>query len=328
MKKKILILGISSFAGSAFANYISKNKNYNIYGTYNSKKLSDSFFLDKKYKNLKFIRCDLSDSSGKLQKIIEKLRPNFILDFASICMVNESWKFPEYYFNVNVNSKIFLINNLEKYKFLEKYIYLGTPEIFGSTKKKINEYCQTYNPSTPYAVSKLTTELMLRSKSKLLNNKLIITRFSNFYGCGQPLYRLIPKVIMSIKQKKKFPLNGDGSSKRDFIFQDDFCKALHLVMRKGKSKNIYHFSTNKFVKIIDIIKIICSEYNYDINKLVKKIPERQGKDQNYFLSDRTTRKMLKWTPKITLNEGIKKTVKYYEKNYKLMKNINNTFKIK
>lgn len=328
MKKKILILGISSFAGSAFANYISKNKNYNIYGTYNSKKLSDSFFLDKKYKNLKFIRCDLSNCSAKLQNIIEKLRPNFILDFASICMVNESWKFPEYYFNVNVNSKIFLINKLEKYKFLEKYVYLGTPEIFGSTKKKINEYCQNYNPSTPYAVSKLTTELMLRSKSKLLNNKLIITRFSNFYGCGQPLYRLIPKVIMSIKQNKKFPLNGDGSSKRDFIFQDDFCKALHLVIRKGKARNIYHFSTNKFVKIIDVIKMICFEYNYDINKLVKKIPERQGKDQNYFLSDITTRKMLKWKPKITLNEGIKKTVKYYEKNYKLIKNINNKFKIK
>ncbi len=328
MKKKILILGISSFAGSAFANYICKQKNYSVYGTYNSKKLSDSFFLDQKYKNLKFIHCNLNSNTRKLKNIIEKLRPNFILDFASVCMVNESWKFPEYYFNVNVNSKIFLINKLDKYKFLKKYIYLSTPEIFGSTKKKINENSLIYNPSTPYAVSKLTAELILRSKSKLLDNKLIITRFSNFYGRGQPLYRLVPKVIMSIKQGKKFPLHGDGSSKRDFIFDIDFCKALHLVILKGQTKKIYHFSTSKFVKIIDVIKIICLEYNYNINKLLKKNPERKGKDKNYFLSDRLTRKNLKWKPEFTLKEGIRKTINYYEKNYNKIKNLNNKFKIK
>lgn len=79
---------------------------------------------------------DLSKNFDKLYKLVERIKPNIIIDFASICLVNESWKSPQYYFNVNFNSRIKLFNNSYKFSFLDKYIYISTPEIFGSSSKK------------------------------------------------------------------------------------------------------------------------------------------------------------------------------------------------
>ena len=131
-------------------------------------------------------------------------------------MVGESWLNPDKYFKINVNSKIDLIRGLKDVKFLKKYIYISTPEIFGSKSKKIDEFFSEFNPSTPYACSKLASELNFRYAFLYQNFPIIISRFSNFYGPNQPIYRLIPKVIMSIKKNKKFSLEGGGQSVRNF----------------------------------------------------------------------------------------------------------------
>ena len=218
MKKKILVLGISSFAGASFAKYILDNKEYDVFGTFNK---NDNFPLrsllkKKKYKNrLKIFKLDLSKNKN-IFSIIKKIDPEYIYDFASICMVNESWNNPKYYFQVNVNSKIELINKLNKLKKLKKFIYISTPEIFGSTSNKIKENFNKYNPTTPYAASKLSAEMFLNNYISDKEFKIIICRFSNFYGRGQPLYRLIPKLIWCIKNQIKFPLHGRGETKRDF----------------------------------------------------------------------------------------------------------------
>ena len=111
-------------------------------------------------------------------------------------MVNQSWKNPEVYINTNVLYKTIFLKNLKKFNFLKKYIYISTPEIFGSSGK-IKEDCNIYKPSTPYAASKLCFELLLRNYAKNFNAPIIIARFSNFFGPGQPIYRLIPKLIKS-----------------------------------------------------------------------------------------------------------------------------------
>ncbi len=308
--KKILILGTSSFAGSSFLNYI-LNKNYIVFGTYFSKKY---LFIDeiKNKKNIKFIKLDLSKNFNKLYKLVERIKPNIIIDFASICLVNESWKSPQYYFNVNFNSRIKLFNNSDKFSFLDKYIYISTPEIFGSSSKKISELNSCYNPSTPYAASKLGAELLINLCNKNFKKKFIIARFSNFYGRGQPLHRLIPKTIKCIIKKKKFPLHGKGMSKRDYIFDEDFNLALFKLIKLGKVGNKYHFSTNKFYSVYEVVEKICGLMNYSSRKLIKFSQDRIGKDKNYFLSNFATTKSLGWKPKITLLQGLKKTIKYYE----------------
>ena len=244
-------------------------------------------------------------------------------------MVGESWINPKKYFRINVNSKINLIKGLKNSKFLKKYIYISTPEIFGSKSKRIDEFCSEFNPSTPYACSKLASELYLKYAAKYQNFPLIISRFSNFYGPSQPIYRLIPKVIMCIKKNKKFPLEGGGKSLRNFIYSDDFSNAIFKVIKKGKLRKIYHFSGNKFLKIKDIVKFICKLKKKKYKKVVIITKDRMGKDNAYKLSCSWTKKKLNWKQSISLKDGIGKTIKFYDKYfYKLSKeSLNYNFSI-
>ena len=311
MKEKILILGASSFAGFSFAQFVIKKKNFKVYGTFSSFK-TKKLMNFKKSDQIKLIKLDLLKNPKKLLKIVRLIKPNIVIDFASICLVNESWYNPNDYFKINFNSKIDLIKNLKSLAFIRKYIYVGTPEIFGSSSKKIDEYASNYSPTTPYALSKLSMELLLDSYYKNFKSNIIITRFSNFYGRYQPFHRLIPKTIYKILQKQKFPLQGSGNSLRDFIFEEDTNEALYLVIKKGKIGRKYHFASGKLYEIKDIIKLICRMLKYRYADLVYKVPDRIGKDNTYNLSCLKTKKELNWKNKNNLKEGIVKTIKFYK----------------
>ena len=309
--KKILVLGASSFAGSSFFEYLNDNFQYNLLGTYNSKKNINKLF---KKKNIikRLIKLNLNKKDNNLLSIIKNFKPNYIFDFASVCLVNESWKNPMYYFNVNVNSKLELIACLHKMDFLKKFIYISTPEVFGSNDKFINENNQNFNPSTPYALSKLSCEKALLNYNNFFKKKSIITRFSNFYGLRQMNHRLIPKFIKCIKSNKKFPLQGKGLSKRNFIFEDDFNNGLIKVMNKGVNGKIYHFSSSEYFKIREVVKLICKLYKVSFSDLVYYTTDRIGKDKNYFLSCNYTKRKLKWFPKYTLSKGLIKIINHYK----------------
>ena len=308
--KKIFILGISSFSGAALASYLVKKK-YRVFGTFYKKKNIYLLPLDKK--KIKIFKIDLLKDTKKLLFLIKKIKPEVIVDHASICMVGESWLNPDKYFKINVNSKIDLIKGLKNSKFLKKYIYISTPEIFGSKSKRIDEFCSEFNPSTPYASSKLASELNFRHALLYQNFPIIISRFSNFYGPNQPLYRLIPKVIMSIKKNKKFPLEGGGQSIRNFIYTDDFCSGINKLIVKGELGKIYHFSGNKFLKITKIIKLICDIKKVSYKKLVKVTSDRIGKDNTYKLKCLWTKKKLNWSEKVSIKQGLYKTIVFYDK---------------
>ena len=312
MKTKVLILGGSSFAGSNFINFLSQKKKYKIIGTYNSKKNLKKLIFKNSLKKFKLIRLNLNNEKNSLLKIVKSFKPKYIFDFASVCMVNESWDDPNYYLRVNLNSKIDFIQNMHNLSFIKKFIYVGTPEIFGSTLKPVKENSLNFNPSTPYAISKLSFEQFLMAYQKNYKNKVIITRFSNFYGRGQLEHRLIPKLLKCIKNNLKFPLHGKGLTKRDFIFDEDFNNAFYKVLTKGKLGKIYHFSTNHYISIKNIIKIICKFKKVKFQEIVYETSERKGKDKYYFLDCSKTSKELKWKPQNKLIQGLYKTIKYYD----------------
>jgi dTDP-glucose 4,6-dehydratase len=309
--KKILVLGASSFAGSSFFEYLNDNFQYNLIGTYNSKKNINKLF---KKKNIikKLVKLNLNKKKNNLLRIVKSFKPNYIFDFASVCLVNESWQNPKYYFNVNVNSKLDLIACLHKMSFLKKFIYISTPEVFGSHNEFVNENNKNFNPSTPYALSKMTFEKALLSYNNFFKKKSIITRFSNFYGLRQMNHRLIPKLIKCIKSNEKFPLQGKGLSKRNFIFEDDFNNGLIKVMKKGVNGQIYHFSSNEYLKIRDVVKLICKLYKVSFSDLIYYTTDRIGKDKNYFLGNAYTKRRLKWTARHTLKDGVTKIINHYK----------------
>lgn len=323
-KKKIFIIGISSFSGASMASFLLK-KGAEVYGSYSKNKYINHFLYDKK--KIQEFKIDLTKDIKKLVKLIKIIKPSIILDHASICMVNESWEYPKKYFDINVNSRLSIVEGLKDSKFLKKYIYISTPEIFGSSEKKIKENHNIFNPSTPYAASKLSAELNFKLANKMHNFPLILSRFSNFYGPGQPLHRLVPKVLFSIKKGIKFPLHGNGSSRRNFIFSDDFCDGIWRIIVKGKIGNTYHFSGEKYASVKEIVETISKLKNKKIKNFVKKTTDRYGKDEIYRLCSGNTKKMLKWSPKTSLKKGIEKTIKFYEIHYKSLKKQSINFKI-
>ena len=318
MKPKILVLGSSSFSGASMVKYLLDKNKYRVYGTFRRKKISSylPYKFSKNFRLFKEYKIDFSKNSIQLLNLVFKIKPKFIIDFASICMVNESWKNSEIYFQTNVLSKTKMIEYLSRSSFLKKYIYISTPEIFGSSKKFINENYSIFSPTTPYATSKLSAEILLKNYFSHYKLPLIISRFSNFYGPGQPLYRLIPKIIACIDNKNEFPIQGNGESKRNFIFSYDFCNGINKILTKGKIGETYHFSGNSFVSVMDTVKAVCDLKAYDIKKLIKKTKSRIGQDLVYKLNSKKTRKALNWKPIYTLKKGLKEIIIYHNKYFK------------
>ena len=237
--KHIIVLGSNSFAGSSFIDY-ALNKNYKIIGISRSKEKSK---LELKYKdnplkkkNFKFYRLDINKDINKIIKIIKKIKKFlFIIDFAGQGMLAESWFNPDQWFKTNVISKINLIEGLKKIK-INKYIRISTPEVYGSSNKMLLEE-NVDNPTTPYALTHSTIDKYLKLQKKEFNFPVLILRFSNFYGEYQPIYRIIPKTIISILKGKKLSLHGGGLSSRSFIYIDDFSNAIFKAINLKKKTN-------------------------------------------------------------------------------------------
>ena len=239
--KKYLVLGSNSFTGSNFINHI-LNKKIQIIGISRSKEYPTcmlSYKTNKNFQNFKFYRLDLNKDLKKIIDLIEHFKPNVILNFAAQGEVRNSWLYPEDWFKTNCNSVVNLTSKLIDKKYLKKYISISTPEVYGNTNKKIKEN-NFFNPSTPYAASKLAGDLHLITLHKKYNFPVSFSRSSNVYGPHQQLYRIIPRSIIFLKKNKIIDLHDRGKSKRSFIHVKDVCDALNKIITKGKNGKIYH----------------------------------------------------------------------------------------
>ena len=316
MKKKILILGSNSFSGNHLVNYLLKKKFF-IIGCSLSE-ISEPKFncinqLPKSViKNFKFKKININKEFSKLEKLILKYKPAIIIDFLGQGMVAESWYYPFLTFNTNVMSKIKLYTFLSKQKFLKKYIKISTPEIFGSARIT-NSNFKKYNPSTPYALSHSTIENYLLLLFKQFSFPVIISRFANFYGPYQKLYRVIPLAIYKADKKEKFQLHGGGKSRRSFIYSDDFCEGIYKLILKAKIGESYQFSSKEYFSIKKIVEIIYKKKNLDPKKYIINVKDRPGKDKEYKIFDNDTRKRLQWKNKTSVDKGINEVIKWYDR---------------
>ncbi len=276
----------------------------------------------------KYFKLHLIKDNFKIIKIIHRFKPNFIIDFSGQGMVAESWINPNLWFETNVISKIKIYQSLIDKKWLKKIIKISTPEVYGSNAGKIKE-ASSFNPSSPYAVSHASIDLFLSINQKFKNLPVIFTRFANFYGEGQQVFRIIPKVILSIIFNKKFSLHGGGRSVRSFIHVSDVSKAIDCTIKKGKIGSTYHFSTEEQISILKLCKKIIKFQNKKFKDVCEITPvDRLGKDKKYDMSFSHTKKELNWKPEIDLNEGIERAYNWYNAHKKYYKNKNWDFRLK
>jgi dTDP-glucose 4,6-dehydratase len=319
MSKKFLILGSNSCAGNHFLKFCIEKK-YKIIST-SRNKLNKALYLANDICNeVNHIQIDLNKEADlyKLKSIIENEKPEYIVNFSSQSMVAESWLYPQDWLTTNILSFEKLLQILIKFKFIKKYIHFSTPEVYGDAKGEIIEG-SPHNPSTPYALSRSTGDMLLKMYSNQYGLKYAITRAGNVYGKGQKLYRIIPKSFYCLDHDMKIPLHGGGNTRRNFVHSYDVAKALDIIADTSGDFNEFHIGADNYLSIKDLVEKICLLNNKEIQNCTTITEDRKGKDLDYFMSfDKI--KQLGWKAEINIEDGlieIKNWYSEYKKEFEL-----------
>ena len=324
--KKIFVIGSNSFSGSNFVNRALEN-GYKVMGISRSSEPA-AVFLPYKWskhkkeayleKNFIFRKLDLNIDLEEIIKSLDSFMPDYVVNFAAQGMVAESWLNPTHWYKTNVVSQVALHDELRKKPYLKKYLHVTTPEVYGSTDSGWIDEKQFFLPSTPYAVSRASCDMHLRSFYEAYNFPVVFTRAANVFGPGQQLYRIIPRTILSALSGKKMNLHGGGSSIRSFIHISDVVDATLKLLVEGQPGSTWHISTREEISIKKLVQKICSFCNVEFEQIVKVTDERLVKDQSYLLDSSSIRDEFNWRDKIDLNTGIKQTISWVEDNYDLL----------
>jgi len=317
-----LVIGSSSFSGASFVKHL-LSLGHKVLGASRSSKVNEVFlpykWIEQK-ENFEFKQVNLNYDLDKLIKWVKKEKPSYIINFAAQGMVAQSWESPEDWYQTNILSQVKLHDKLRKLDFLEKYVHVTTPEVYGSTEGWIKENFN-FSPSTPYAVSRASCDLHLKSFFHAYDFPVIFTRAANVYGPGQQLYRIVPRTILFSLLGKKLQLHGGGVSIRSFIHIEDVADATLKIALNGSIGETYHISTNSTVSIKSLVEKICNLIKVDYEDLVEETAERLGKDQSYLLKSDKLRKQLNWNDNINLKQGLNKTVSWVKDNLTTLKSL-------
>ncbi len=322
MKKTLIVIGSSSFSGSWFVKKMIE-KNFKVIGLSRSKIKKEYNFINSK--KFIFYKIDLNKDFKKMIKIIEKNKPSIIVNFAAQSFVRTSWDTPEDWFKTNTLSSIKLAHYLKNKKFLKKFIQISTPEIYGNISNFTNN--SNYNPTTPYALSKLSFDLYLKMLIRKYKFPAIFIRSANVYGEGQQLYRIIPKAIIKIKKKEKLFLNDMGEVYRSFIHISDNSDLIFQAIKKGKVGAVYHPSTNKLISLKKLALIICKKLNSDFKHSIILKKNKTTDDKYYNIYSNKELKELNFKSNfISVESGVDRTIDWINKNWKIFKKSNLEYK--
>ena len=266
------MLGSTSFGGAWFISEALK-KGYEIFGVSRSAEPDDIFLPYKHSDNLfnfRFQKCDINQDFEALSKIIDDYQPNYVVDFAGQGMVAPSWDWPEQWYQTNIVAKARIHTKLRTCTSLKKYVRISTPEVYGAHDSKIDESAN-FNPSTPYAVSHAATDMSLACLQRQFDFPIVFTRFANFYGEHQQLYRIVPRAAICAISDEVLSLHGGGTSIRAFIHGQDVADGILKSMEEGKIGESYHFSTDEFVSIRHVVEKVAEVAGVPLEEFVKII---------------------------------------------------------
>jgi len=303
------ITGGAGFIGSNFVHYLS------------SKGYKDIVVVDKlsyasNKKNLYPLgypleQVDIS-SKDQLTTLFEKYKPKAIFHFAAETHVDNSINDPDPFIQSNIIGTVNLLNLAVKYE-VEKFHHISTDEVYGSLKWYDQSFTEmtAYDPMNPYSASKAASDHFVQAYNNTYGLPTIITNCSNNYGPRQHLEKLIPKTITNILEGKKIPVYGEGENIRDWIYIEDHCEGILNVFNNGKVGEKYNIGGECEVTNNDLVKTIIKMMNAS-EDLIEYVDDRPGHDLRYSINNAKIRFELDFSPKHSLEEGLLKTIQWYE----------------
>lgn len=314
--KKVLVIGSNSFSGSDFIDLLLETGEYEVVGVSRSPEKAPLFLSYKKrnLKNFRFFQIDLNTDLDHLVKILLEFSPQYVVNFAAQSEVAPSWENPHHWFQTNAVALTMLANRMKDMKFIQRYVHISSPEVYGTCEGNIKEDAPL-NPSTPYAASKAAGDLSLFTFQKNFNFPLVMIRATNVYGAYQQLFKIIPRSIINIKGKAIIPLHGGGKAVKSYIHIRDVSKGELLAMEKGRLGDIYHLSPDAGICVRDVVQMICNALAVDFHSATAAVAERLGQDKAYTIDSSKARQELGWHPKVSLSSGIHETIEWIQSNY-------------
>jgi len=306
---KILITGGAGFIGSNFVHHVlKKHSDYEIVVldklTYAGRKEN----LQDTWDKITFIKGDISKKEN-----VEKAAGNcsWIVNFAAETHVDRSIAEAGTFVLTDVYGVYNLLEAARK-RNVSKFIQISTDEVYGQIQKGSFREDDILNPRNPYAASKASAELLCRAYFETYGLPITITRGTNNYGPYQHPEKLIAKTIIYALLNRRIPVYGTGENVRDWLYVEDHCEAIDLVLHKGRNGEIYNIATKQELKNIQVVNTILRLTNKP-KSLIKFVKERPGHDLRYSLDTKKIEE-LGWKPKTSFELGIRKTLEWYKQN--------------
>ncbi|MGY6210919.1 dTDP-glucose 4,6-dehydratase [Cytobacillus firmus] len=311
MGKKLLVTGGAGFIGAHFIEYILRNTNYEITNldalTYAANPANVKEFEDSE--RYHFIKCDIGDKEKLNLSISHKYYA--IINFAAESHVDRSIDDPYPFIHSNITGTLNLLEAVLAGK-ADKMVQISTDEVYGSLKPNEAPFTEKTSlaPNNPYAASKAAADMLVRSYFKTHQLNLNITRCSNNYGPMQHKEKLIPKVITKFLKHEKIPLYGDGQNIRDWLYVEDHCRAIRMVLESGKPGEVYNIGGSEEKTNIEVIEMILNKLGKEQAQVIK-VPDRKGHDRRYSIDSTKILKDLGWKPEVTFEDGLIRTLDWY-----------------
>ena len=333
--KNILITGGAGFIGSHVVRlFVNKYPDYHIYNldalTYagNLENITDISNAS----NYTFIKGDIKDIEF-INSIFDKHKFDAVIHLAAESHVDRSITNPNDFIETNVLGTANLLNafrGLWQDNYDGKLFYhVSTDEVYGSLGKTgLFTETTSYDPQSPYAASKASSDHIVRSFGNTYKMPFVISNCSNNYGANQFPEKLIPLFINNIKTSKSLPVYGDGQYTRDWLFVEDHAIAIDLIFHKGQHEETYNIGGFNEWTNLDLIHLLCEQLDEKLGqekgtseKLITYVKDRAGHDRRYAIDATKLSNELGWKPSVTFEQGLSKTIDWYLENSAWMNNI-------
>ena len=317
---KLLVTGGLGFIGSNFITKILEEKSdfeiVNVDAQLHGADKRNLSIIENN-ENYEFVNGNITNKR-LMEELISKC--DAVVNFAAESFVDRSINDANPFLVSNIRGTFTILDIITKQK--KRMIQISTDEVFGSLPKGSADEQTKFNPSSPYAATKAAAELLINSFSITHNSDVVITRCTNNYGPRQFPEKLIPKTIILAKQERNIPIYGNGKNLRDWIFVDEHCDAVYEILINGKAGQAYNISANNEISNVQIVHKIL-EIMGKSNDLIEFVEDRPGHDQRYSLDSSKIKNEFGWSTKINFEEGIRKTIEWYEKNFGYYESISN-----
>ena len=323
----ILVTGGAGFIGSNFVYYmLKKHTEYKIICVDCLTYAGNLSTLEKAFENpnFRFYKTNICDKE-EIEEIFRKEKPDIVVNFAAESHVDRSIEDPNIFLTTNIMGTATLMNACIKYG-IQRFHQVSTDEVYGDLPLDRPDLFFTestpLHTSSPYSSSKAAADLLVLAYHRTYGLPVSISRCSNNYGPYHFPEKLIPLMIANALHNKPLPVYGEGLNVRDWLYVEDHCKAIDLIIHNGRDGEVYNVGGHNEKQNIEIVKIICKELGKS-DDLIVHVRDRKGHDMRYAIDPTKIHKELGWLPETKFEDGIKKTIDWYLNNREWWENIIN-----